>query len=273
VYRIVKKVNLTPTDKMLVIEAPEVARKAKPGQFAVLRISEKGERIPITIAGTDPDKGTVTIIFAEVGKTSKDLGKLGVGDYLLNFAAPLGNPIRVEKYGTVLCVGGGVFVGALLFLIKALRQAGNEIITIIGARNSEHLIFLDEAERLSDEFYVSTDDGSRGYKGLEFLKELLNKRRIDHVFTIGSTSMQRLVSELTRPYGIATTVNLFPIMVDATGMCGACRVIVGGETKFACVDGPDFDGHKVDFDQLISRMRFYNPQEKIAMVYHYKELV
>ncbi|MGQ9679807.1 MAG: sulfide/dihydroorotate dehydrogenase-like FAD/NAD-binding protein [Candidatus Bathyarchaeia archaeon] len=271
-YRIIEKVKLTPTDKMLVIEAPEVARKAKPGQFVVLRINEKGERIPITIAGTDADKGTVTIVFAEVGKTSKDLGKLGVGDHILNFAAPLGNPIKVENFGTVLCVGGGVFVGALLYLIKELRQAGNKIITVVGARNSEHLIFLDDAEKLSDELYIATDDGSRGYKDLEFLKDLLKERRFEHVFTIGPTSMQRLVSELTRPHNIPTTVSLFPIMVDATGMCGACRVIVGGETKFACVDGPDFDGHKVDFDQLISRMRFYNSQEKIAMVYHYKEV-
>jgi ferredoxin--NADP+ reductase len=267
VYRIVKKRSLAPNVKLFEVEAPAVARKVRPGQFAILRVSEKGERIPITLAGADPEKGTVTIIFAEVGKTSTELGTLGEGDEILNFAAPLGNTLKIEKYGTVLCVGGGVFVGALLYQMKALREAGNRIVSVVGARSAEHLILVDEVKAISDETFVSTDDGSKGYKGLGFLREMLGSRKFDHVFTMGPTALQREISEMTRPYGIPTTVNLFPVMVDATGMCGACRVNVGGETKFACVDGPDFDGHKVDFDLLISRMRVYNPQEKIAMVY------
>jgi len=272
VYRIVEKRSLSPTDKLFVVEAPAVARKAEPGQFAILRTNEKGERIPITLAGADPEKGTVTIVFAEVGKSSKDLGELNEGDEILNFAAPLGNPLKVLNYGNVLCVGGGVFVGALLYHLKALRKAGNKITSIMGARNAEHLIFVDEMRAVSDELHIATDDGSMGNKGLDFLKDLLKGRKFDRVFTLGPTSMQREVVEMTKPLGIPTTVNLFPIMVDGSGMCGACRVVVGGETKFACVDGPDFDGLKVDFDHLISRMRFYNPQEKIAMVYHHVEV-
>lgn len=266
-YRIVKKRSLAPSVKLFEIEAPAVAKKARPGQFAILRVSERGERIPITLAGADPEKGTVTIIFAEVGKTSTDLGTLEEGDEILNFAAPLGNPLKIEKYGTILCVGGGVFVGAFLYQMKALREAGNRIVSVVGARSAEHLILVDEVKAVSDETFVSTDDGSKGYKGLGFLRDMLGSRKFDHVFTMGPTALQREISEMTRPHGIPTTVNLFPVMVDATGMCGACRVNVGGETKFACIDGPDFDGHKVDFDLLISRMRVYNPQEKIAMVY------
>ncbi|MFQ6053717.1 MAG: sulfide/dihydroorotate dehydrogenase-like FAD/NAD-binding protein [Candidatus Bathyarchaeia archaeon] len=265
------KLTLTPNVKLFEVEAPAVARKARPGHFVILRIHEKGERIPITIAGTDPGKGTVTIVFAEVGKTSKQLGALEEGDAILNFAGPLGNPLKVENYGTVLCVGGGVMVGALLYQISALRKAGNKIVSVVGARSAEHLIFVEEVRRASDELHVATDDGSEERRGLDFLEGLLKETRFDHVFTIGPTSMQRAVAEMTRPHGIPTTVNLFPIMVDGTGMCGACRVTVGGETKFACIDGPDFDGHQVDFDELISRMRVYTPHEKIAMVLHDEE--
>ncbi len=268
VYNIVTKRTLTPNVKLFEVEAPTVARKTKPGQFVILRIHEKGERIPITIAGTDTEKGTVTIVFAEVGKTSKQLGTLEEGDGILNFAGPLGNLIKVENYGSILCVGGGVMVGALLYQMKALRDAGNRIVSVVGARSAEHLIFVDEVEAVSDEIYVATDDGSEGYEGIDFLNGLLKEKKFDHVFTLGPTSMQMEVSEMTRPLGIPTTVNLFPVMVDGMGMCGACRVTVGGETKFACVDGPDFDGHQVDFDELISRMRFYNPQEKISMVFY-----
>lgn len=270
-YKIVKKQSLAPHVKLFEVEAPIIARKARPGQFVILRVHEKGERIPITIAGTDPDGGTVTIIFAEVGKTSKQLGTLDEGQEIPSFAGPLGNPLKVKKYGSILFVGGGVFVGAMLYQMKALRDAGNKIVSIVGAPAAEHLILLDEVKAASDELYVATDDGSQGHQGLNFLVEMLKERKFDHVFTLGPTSMQRDVSDMTRPHGIPTTVNLFPIMVDGTGMCGACRVVVGGETKFACVDGPDFDGHKVDYDQLISRMRFYNPQEKIAMVLYGEE--
>jgi len=268
VYRIVAKRTLTHNVKLFEVEAPAVARKAKPGQFVILRIHERGERVPITIAGADPDRGTVTLVIAEVGKTSKELGALGEGDSILNVAGPLGNAIKAENYGTILYVGGGVMVGALLYQVEALREAGNRVVSVVGAHGAEHLIFVDEVRAASDELYIATDDGSEGREGLGFLRDLLDERRFDHVFTIGPTSMQREVSEMTRPHGIPTTVNLFPIMVDGMGMCGACRVTVGGETKFACVDGPDFDGHQVDFDELISRMRFYTPHEKIAVVLH-----
>jgi len=272
VYRIVTKRTLTPNIKLFEVEASAVARKIKPGQFVILRVHERGERIPITVADADPDRGTVTLVFAEVGKTSKELGALGEGDAILNLAGPLGNPIKAENYGTVLCVGGGVMVGALLYQIRALRDAGNRIVSVVGARSVEHLIFVVEVGAASDELYIATDDGSEGHEGLDFLKDLLKEQRFDHVLTMGPTSMQREVAEMTRPHGIPTTVNLFPVMVDGMGMCGACRVTVGGETKFACVDGPDFDGHQVDFDELTSRMRFYNPQEKIAMVLHEREV-
>jgi NAD(P)H-flavin reductase len=267
-YKIVTKRSLTPNVKLFEVEAPEVARKARPGQFVIVMVHEKGERIPITMADADAERGTVTIAFAEVGKTSKLLGELDEGEEIFSFLGPLGNAIEVESYGTILMVGGGVMVGALHYQAKALRTVGNEIISVVGARSSEQLTFVDEMRDISDELYVATDDGSEGKKGLGFLEDLLKNRKFDHVFTIGPTSLQKEVSEMTRPHGIPTTVNLFPVMVDGMGMCGACRVTVGGETKFACVDGPDFDGHKVDFDELISRMRYYNPQEKIAMVVH-----
>jgi ferredoxin--NADP+ reductase len=265
-YKVVSKRVLTPNVKLFEVEAPAVARKARPGQFAILRTHEKGERIPITLAGSDPEKGTVTIAFAEVGKSSIQLGKLEEGDEVLNFAAPLGNPAPVENFGKVLCVGGGVFIGALLYQAKALKESGNEVVIVLGARNEDQLFFVEEAKEIADELHVSTDDGAAEHEGLGFVKELLNENTFDHVFTIGPTSMQRMIADMTKPLGIPTTVNLFPIMVDGMGMCGACRVTVGGETKFACVDGPDFDGHQVDYDELSSRMRVYTPHEKICMV-------
>jgi len=266
--RIVTKRTLTTHVKLFEVEAPAIAKKAEPGQFVILRTHEKGERIPMTLAGSDAEKGTVTIVFAEVGKSSKKLGTLEEGDEILNFAGPLGNAVEVKNYGKILCVGGGVFLGALLYQIKALKEAGNTIVAVVGARNAEQLIFVDEVKAVADEFYVSTDDGALGQEGLGFIEDMLKEREFDRVITIGPTSMQRYVSDMTKPYGVPTTVNLFPIMVDGMGMCGACRVTVGGEMKFACVDGPDFDGHQIDFDELISRMRVFTPHEKIAMVLH-----
>jgi ferredoxin--NADP+ reductase len=265
-YGIVRKEQLASNIKLFDVSAPAVAAKSKPGQFVIIRVNEKGERFPITIADADSEKGTVSIIFAEVGKSSIQLGRLSEGDSILNFSGPLGNATKIQNYGEILCVGGGVMAGALLYQMKALKKAGNKITTIIGARSKEHLILLKELKEYSDELYVATDDGSEGYEGLDFLENILLTKKFSQVITIGPTSMQRAVSEMTKPYEIPTTVNLFPIMVDGTGMCGACRVTIGQETKFACVNGPDFDGHKVDYDELISRMRFYNPNEKIAMV-------
>ena len=266
VFKIVSKRVLTPNVKLFEVKAPAVAKKVSPGQFTIIRTHEKGERIPITLAGSDPEKGTVTIVFAEVGKSSIQMGRLDEGDEILNFAAPLGNPAPVENFGKVLCVGGGVFIGALLYHAKALKEAGNEVVVVLGARSEDQLFFVDEAREIADDLYISTDDGEVEHTGLGFLEALLEETSFDHVFTIGPTSMQRMIADMTKPLGIPTTVNLFPIMVDGMGMCGACRVTVGGETKFACVDGPDFDGHNVDYDELSSRMKVYTPHEKICMV-------
>lgn len=265
-YGIVRKDKLASNIKLFDVHAPAVAVKSKPGQFVIVRVHEKGERFPITIADANPEKGLVTIIFAEVGKSSTQLGNLNEGDSILNFSGPLGNATKIRQYGDVLCVGGGVMAGALLYQMKALKNAGNRITTVIGARSKEHLILVDELRKYSDELHVATDDGSEGEEGLNFLGKILAEKKFAQAMTIGPTSMQMVVSEMTKPYGIPTTVNLFPIMVDGTGMCGACRVSVGNETKFACVHGPDFDGHKVNYEELINRMRFYNPSEKIAMV-------
>ena len=265
-YKIVTKKELTPNVKYFEVHAPAVAHKSKPGQFVIVRGKETGERLPITIAGTDPEKGTVDIYFAEVGKSSTELGLLEEGESILNFAGPLGNSVNIENYGKILCVGGGVFVGAMLYQIEAFKEAGNHVTAVFGFRNKDHIILEDEVKAVADEVYVCTDEGSYGYEGMSIVEELLEKNKYDHVFTIGPTSLQKNLSDMTKPYGIPTNVNLFPIMVDGMGMCGACRVTVGGSTLFRCVNGPEFDGHEVDFDELIMRMRVYNPQEKIAMV-------
>ena len=238
--------------------APRVAEKAKPGQFIILRINEQGERIPLTIADADPKKGTVTIIFLEVGKTTKQIGKLSVGDSLLNFAGPLGMPSEVKKYGTVVCIGGGVGIAPLYPIVKALKHAGNHVISILGAKTKDLLLLEKEIQGYSDEFYIATDDGSKGQKGFvsTVLQQLIDKgQNIDMVMAVGPIIMMKVVSDLTRKYHIKTLVSLNPIMVDGTGMCGGCRVSVGGKNKFACVDGPEFDGHLVDYDNLMLRNR------------------
>ncbi len=265
-YKIVTKKELTPNVKYFEVHAPAVAHKSRPGQFVIVRAKETGERLPITIAGTDTDKGTVDIYFAEVGKSSTELGDLEEGDSILNFAGPLGNEIKVENYGRILCVGGGVFVGAMQYQLEALKEAGCHVTAVYGFRNKDHIMLEDEVKAVADEVYICTDDGSYGHTGMEIVDILLEKYEYDHVFTIGPTSLQKNLSDKTKPLGIPTKVNLFPIMVDGMGMCGACRVTVAGSTLFSCVDGPEFDGHEVDFDELIMRMRVYNPQEKIAMV-------
>lgn len=265
-FKIVTKKELTPNVKYFEVHAPAVAHKSKPGQFVIVRAKETGERLPITIAGANPEKGTVDIYFAEVGKSSTELGLLEEGEPILNFAGPLGNSVKIENYGKILCVGGGVFVGAMLYQIEAFKEAGNHVTAVFGFRNKDHIILEDEVKAIADETYICTDDGSYGHTGMGIVEELLEKNKYDHVFTIGPTSLQKNLSDMTRPYGIPTNVNLFPIMVDGMGMCGACRVTVGGSTLFSCVNGPEFNGHDVDFDELIMRMRVYNPQEKIAMV-------
>lgn len=266
-YEILEKKVMSEAVKLMKIKAPLVAKKALAGQFVMLRIDEKGERIPLTIADYDRDKGTITIIFMEVGKTTKQLGKMKEGDKLLNFAGPLGMPSEIEKYGTAVMIGGGVGIAPLYPIVRELKKAGNHIISILGARNEKLLMLEKEIDEFSDELYICTDDGSKGTKGFvsDVLQKLINDgKKIDIVWAIGPVIMMKVVSDLTRKYNIRTVVSLNPIMVDGTGMCGGCRVSVGDETKFACVDGPEFDGHLVDFDNLMLRNRRFIEEEKHA---------
>ncbi len=268
-YEILAKESLAPVTKLMVISAPEVARKAKAGQFVIVRVVEEGERIPLTIADYDREEGTITIVFQEVGKTTLHLGMLEVGDRLASFTGPLGNPTEVEHYGTVVCVGGGVGIAAVYPIARALKEAGNRVISIIGARTKELLIWEDRMRSVSDEIIVCTDDGSYGRKALvtEPLKELMEERagEIDRVWAVGPAIMMKFCSLTTKPFGVKTIVSLNSIMVDGTGMCGSCRVEVGGQTRFACVHGPEFDGHEVDWDLLLARLRIYVEEEKRAL--------
>lgn len=266
-YRIVTKRELVPHINLFEFSAKEIAVKTRPGQFIILRVDEKGERVPLTMTGADPEKGTITVVCHEVGKSTRQLGQLEEGDCILDLLGPLGKPAEIGKFGTVLCIGGGVMVAPLYFQAKAFHETGNTVIGGIGARTENQLIFENEMREVCDELYVATDDGTRGYKGLGFLEGLLKERKIDRVITMGPVLMMKKVSELTRPYGVPTIVNLIPIMVDGMGMCGACRVTVGGRTMFACVDGPDFDGHQVDFEELMIRLKMFTPQEKLAFVF------
>lgn len=263
-YEIVSKRELAPKIKLFKVQAPNIAAKAKPGQFLILVIDEKGERIPLTIADYDVKEGTVTFAFNEVGKTTMQLGCFKEGDSIPNIAGPLGKPSEIKKLGRVLCVGGGVMIAPLYLQLKALREAGNEVTTVIGARIKNLLIFEKETKDASNEFYVTTDDGSEGFKGFDFLKELLKTKQFQRAVVMGSVITMKTVSEITKPHGIPTVVTLTPIMVDGMGMCGVCRVAVGGETKFACIDGPEFDGHKVDFEELIRRQRMFLPEERLS---------
>jgi ferredoxin--NADP+ reductase len=266
-YEILEKKVLSETVKLMIIRAPLVAKKAQAGQFIILRIDEKGERIPLTIADYDRKEGTITVIFMEVGKTTRQLGTLKVGDKLLNFAGPLGAASEIEKFGTVVCIGGGVGIAPLYPIVRALKEAGNYVISILGARNEKLLMLEKEIEEYSDELHICTDDGSKGRKGFvsDVLQKLIDeKKKINIVWAIGPVIMMKVVSNLTKKYKIKTMVSLNPIMVDGTGMCGGCRVSVGGETKFACVDGPEFDGHLVDFDNLMLRNRRFVCEEDEA---------
>ncbi len=267
-YKILVKEALAPVVKLMVIAAPEVARKAKAGQFVIVRVSEEGERIPLTIADYDRDEGTITIVFQEVGKTTMHLGTLEVGDELASFTGPLGNPTEIEKYGTVICAAGGLCIALVYPIARALREAGNHVISIIGARNKELIFWEDKIRSVSDELIVCTDDGSYGRKAFVVnpLKELLETRSgIDHIWVIGPAIMMKFTALATKPFNVPTTVSLNSIMVDGTGMCGSCRCEVGGETKFACVHGPEFDGHQVDWDLLLARQRVYLDEEKQSL--------
>ncbi|MHC1758509.1 MAG: sulfide/dihydroorotate dehydrogenase-like FAD/NAD-binding protein [Negativicutes bacterium] len=264
-YKILSAEELSAGVKSFIVEAPMVARKCQAGQFIILRIDEVGERIPLTIADYDREKGTIQLIFQEVGDTTRQLGTLKAGDALLDVAGPLGKATEIENYGTVVCIGGGIGVAPVYPIARAYKKAGNRVVSIIGARNAELLIMEKEMRSVSDVLHITTDDGSAGRKGLvvDPLKDMIAAgEKIDRVMAIGPMVMMRGVAEVTRPYGIHTLVSLNPIMVDGTGMCGGCRCSVGGETKFACVDGPEFDGHAVDFNGLMSRARMYQTQER-----------
>jgi len=268
VYEILAKEALAPVVKLMVISAPDGARKAKAGQFVIVRVAEEGESIPLTIADYDRDEGTITIVFQEVGKTTMHLGTMEVGDELASFTGPLGEPTEIENYGTVICAAGGVGIAPMFPIARALREAGNYVISIIGARNKELLFWEDKMCSVSDELIVCTDDGSYGRKAFVMhpLKELLETRDdIGHIWVIGPAIMMKFTALATKPFNVPTTVSLNSIMVDGTGMCGSCRCEVGGETKFACVHGPEFDGHQVDWDLLLARQRIYLDEEKQSL--------
>jgi ferredoxin/flavodoxin---NADP+ reductase len=265
---ILRKEKLIPgmTSK-LVIDAPHIASKAKPGNFVILRVSEKGERIPLTIADADPKAGTITIVYLVLGKTTAMLEDLGEGDTILDICGPLGKETEIHKVGTVICVGGGTGIAAMHHIAKGHHLAGNHVVAVIGARGKDLLLFHKELSAFCPEVLVSTDDGSFGHKGL--VTELLQQRleadkSVAEVVAVGPVPMMRAVAKVTEPFGVKTTVSLNSIMVDGIGMCGACRVTVGGEVKFACVDGPEFDGHKVDFNELATRLKAFQPQEAIS---------
>lgn len=266
-YKILFHEFLTPVTHRVIIDAPHVARKALPGQFVIVRVNETGERVPFTISRPDPDKGTVDLIFQEVGKSSKLLGTLREGDEILDIVGPLGQPTEIENFGHAVSVGGGYGNAVLLPITTGLKAAGNRITTIIGARSKNLIILEDDLRKVSDKLIVCTDDGSYGVHGfvtVELQKLLESGEQVDYILAIGPLPMMEAVSKMTEPYGIKTVVSLNPIMVDGTGMCGACRVEVHGETKFACVDGPEFNGHEVNFDILRRRLAAYKKMEQLA---------
>jgi len=268
VYRITAREDLAPVTKLFRVEAPEVARKAQAGQFVIVRIDEKVERVPLTVADYDRQSGEITLVFQEVGKTTKQLGTLKVGDSLASFTGPLGRPTEIENYGTVLVVGGGVGIAPIYPIARSLREAGNTVLSVIGARNKELLFWEDKMRSVSDELVVCTDDGSYARKALvtEPMKEILSSgRKVAMIWAIGPAIMMKFAALATQPFGVKTIVSLNSIMVDGTGMCGACRVSVGGKTRFVCVDGPEFDGHQVDWGLLLERQRIYLNQEKQAV--------
>lgn len=267
-FKIVEKTPLNPSMTRMVVEAPFIAKKALPGQFIILRVDEFGERIPLTIADYDREKGTVTIIYQKVGKTTMLLDKLGVGEYILDFVGPLGKASELKGYQKVAVIGGGAGCAIAYPQAKALHNMGAHVDIIAGFRNEELIILKDEMAAVSDELIVMTDDGSNGNKGFvtdALLRKIEAGAGYDLVIAIGPMPMMKAVSSLTKGYGIKTIVSMNTIMIDGTGMCGGCRLTVGGQTKFACVDGPDFDGHEVDFDEAMKRAAVFKDQEQKAV--------
>ncbi len=267
-FKIVEKRDWHPLICEMWIEAPRVAKKHLPGQFVILRLHEKGERIPLTVVDKKPEEGLIRIIFQKVGKTTFELGSFNPGDSLADVVGPLGRPTHIENFGTVVGIGGGVGIAPLYPILKGMKEAGNKLITILGARTKDLLILEDEVRALSDEVIITTDDGSYGKKGFvtDALKELIDSgTKIDQVVAIGPAVMMKFVVKTLEPHNIPCIVSLNAMMLDGTGMCGVCRVTIGDEVKFVCVDGPEFDGYKVDFDELMSRLTIYVEEERIAL--------
>jgi ferredoxin--NADP+ reductase len=267
-FEIVSKRLLAPTVTLLEVTAPRIARKAKAGQFIILRVDEQGERVPLTIADKDPEKGTISIVFQAVGFSTRQLAAKNVGDSIPDLLGPLGRPTEVKNYGRVICAAGGVGIAFVYPEIKAFAEAGNEVTSVLAARGKDLLFFVDEIKALSKDFYIATDDGSVGHHGLitDVLRKLLESdTHYDYCIAIGPLPMMRAATALTKEFNLPTLVSLDPIMVDGTGMCGGCRVTVGGEVKFACVDGPEFDGHLVDFDELAKRKRTFFDEEQCLL--------
>ncbi len=262
--KIVEKEQLNDIVVKLVIDAPRIAKKRKAGHFVILKINDKGERIPLTIADADPEKGTITLVIQKVGVTSHKLFLMDKGDYIDDVVGPLGHATEISRVGTVLCAGGGVGIAPLLPIARAFKEAGNRVITVLAARNKDLIILEDEMRACSDEVIIMTDDGSYGKQGLvtHGMEELLQKEKVNLAVTIGPAIMMKFASLTTKKYNVPTIASLNTIMVDGTGMCGACRVTVDGKTKFVCVNGPEFDAHKIDYDEMIMRLGAYQEQER-----------
>ena len=263
-YKILSKKELCPNQYEIRIHAPFVVKNAQAGQFIIFRAEQNGERVPLTIADVDKEKGELTLVFMAVGYSTKKLALLEVGDELTDLVGPLGQPTHIKKYGTVVCLAGGYGAAPCYLIAKAFKEAGNKVYMIMGARTKELIFWQDKMKNACDELFITTDDGSLGEKGFvtQVLDRLINNEKIDYAIAVGPMPMMRAVADLTRDKGIYTEASMNPIMVDGTGMCGACRLTVAGETKFACVDGPDFNAHEIDFDEVINRTRIYKDEER-----------
>jgi ferredoxin--NADP+ reductase len=274
-FKILKRENLVPNIHLIKIQAPKIANKCEPGQFVIIMPDEKGERIPLSIADWDKEEGSVTSVFLVVGTSTFKLSRLNTGDSVPSFVGPLGKASEIDKFGTVVCIGGCYGIGAIYPIVKALKEKENKVISLIDVRSKYLLYWEDKLKKISDELIVSSRDGSYGLNGYapEALKNLIQKKKIDRVIVIGCTYLMYKCSQVTNPYKIKTLVSLNPIMVDGTGMCGACRVKIGEETKFACVDGPEFDGHKVDWEELFARRKFYFEDEILSLCEWEKRLL
>ncbi len=257
--KIVAKENLSEKVVRFEVEAPLIARSRRAGHFVMVRVGKKGERVPYTIASADPVKGTITLVVQRVGKSSEKLCRLEKGDYITDMVGPLGKATHVEKFGTVICAGGGVGVAPMLPIMEAMKKAGNRVVSVIAARSRDLILLEEQVREYSDEVVIMTDDGSYGEKGLitEGVEKVIQREKVDLCVTIGPAIMMKFVAELTRNYNVPTVASLNTIMVDGTGMCGACRVTVGGKTRFVCIDGPEFNAHQVDFDEMLMRLRAY----------------